>query len=294
VVWRLVFLAGVIAPHVFAQVGPPAAVPGGPPPAQPADEPVPASSLDGEATVIPAIKGYCPVAYFAKGAAVKGDERHSLMHAGEVYYFSDAESREKFKADPGKYLPQFGGLCTTALGGSYGNRLPADPTVFELREGKLYLFTSERSRRAFAPRPEWFIERAIAIYAKPALDGYDPVAYQERAKAMKGYRVAQHSHAGRVYYFVNDKMRENFAADPERYLPKYDAYCAHGMSRGRPYPADPRLFAVYDQKTYLFFDENAMIEFMTAYPDYIQKADAEWARMQSRKAESEDSASSQE
>ena len=262
---------------VYAQDGPPSSAAGKTATAPAPKEPVPASGLAGEAPVIPALQGYCVVAYFAKGEAVRGDAKYAVMHDDEQYLFSSAEAKAAFEADPTKFLPQFGGTCTTALGGTYGNVIGGDPTAFDVRDGKLYLFSSERAKRAYLSRPDWFIERAFDRFTKPALAGRDPVAYQQRMKAMMGNREVRHTYAGRVFFFVNDAMREEFIDDPTRYLPQYEGYCAEGMARGKRYPADPAVFAVYDDKTYLFFDEEAQLKFMMSYPDFIRKADAAWA-----------------
>lgn len=42
-----------------------------------------------------------------------------------------------FKADPAKYLPQFGGYC--AFGAAMRKKFDGDPTVWKVVDGKLYL-----------------------------------------------------------------------------------------------------------------------------------------------------------
>lgn len=106
----------------------------------------------------PALEGYCPASYLLTGKAVKGDQQFKSEYQGRVYYLANDQAKQAFDKNPEKYLPQFKGMCTTALGGSYGNRFWADPTVFEVLDGKVYLFSSERAKKAFDTNPAKYIK----------------------------------------------------------------------------------------------------------------------------------------
>lgn len=224
----------------------------------------------------PALEGYCPVAYFLLQNAVKGEPAFTSQHAGELYKLSSAEAKKQFDADPAKFLPQFGGLCTTALGGSYGNRLPSDPEVFEIRDGKLYLFSSPRAKKAYDKNPHRYIAQAAALFEEPALDGYCTVSYQQRKKALKGQPGLKYLYRQRVYHFVDKEAKEKFISAPQRFLPQYGGYCAEGVSRGKRYRADPTQFVVHKGRTYLFFDGNAKAEFIAHPEKIIPAADFTW------------------
>jgi YHS domain-containing protein len=230
----------------------------------------------------PALKGYCPAAYMLEGKAVKGDPEIRSTYTGELYYFSNAEAKKKFDADPEKYLPRFGGLCTTALGGPYQNRLPCDPEVFEVLHDKLYLFSCERAKRAFDTKPQWFISGAKNAFGKPALGGFSPVAYQTRNKAIMGHKSVMTLYRGNVYWFPTASERDTFLENPEKYLPKYDGYCAEGVGRDKRYPADPQTFAVHDGRTYLFYDPKAKVTFLVNPMESARKADANWVTLKDK------------
>ncbi len=88
-----------------------------------------------------AIKGYDPVAYFTEGRAVKGSKKFSYEWLGATWHFASAKHRELFVADPSKYAPQYGGYCSRA---TYAGRVSsADPEVWRIVDGKLYLFYVE-------------------------------------------------------------------------------------------------------------------------------------------------------
>jgi hypothetical protein len=56
-----------------------------------------------------------------------------------VYYFSSPTHRDKFKSDPAKYEPAYGGWCAFAMGDS-GEKVEVDPETFKIIDGRLYLF----------------------------------------------------------------------------------------------------------------------------------------------------------
>lgn len=83
-------------------------------------------------------KGYDLVAYFTK-KATEGKKQFQYTHDGVKYKFSSESNLSKFKANPTKYLPQYGGWCAYAMGTS-GDKVSINPKTFEIREGKLFLF----------------------------------------------------------------------------------------------------------------------------------------------------------
>jgi YHS domain-containing protein len=97
------------------------------------DSPVPA--VNAEQGI--GLKGYDPFAYFINGAPTKGSERYSFAWKGVTYRFASAGNLEKFKADPEKYLPQYGGYCAYAM--SRDRIADIDPSRWAIVNGKLYL-----------------------------------------------------------------------------------------------------------------------------------------------------------
>ncbi len=89
-----------------------------------------------------AINGYDVVAYFTENKAVRGSQTFAAIHKGINYWFSSAENRTKFQAEPDKYLPQYGGWCAFAMA-MKDAKVPSDPKTFKLYNGKLYLFFND-------------------------------------------------------------------------------------------------------------------------------------------------------
>lgn len=84
-----------------------------------------------------AVGGYDPVAYFTDNKPVKGDSRFSTGYQGVQWHFASAANRDRFIAAPERYAPQYGGYCAWAV--SEGSTASADPRLWKIVEGKLYL-----------------------------------------------------------------------------------------------------------------------------------------------------------
>jgi len=98
------------------------------------------------------LQGYDPVAYFINGAPTEGSERYSFVWKGVTYRFASAENLEKFKADPQKYLPQYGGYCAYAM--SLNRIADIDPSRWAIVDGKLYL------NNGFVAEKLWSLNRS--------------------------------------------------------------------------------------------------------------------------------------
>jgi YHS domain-containing protein len=93
-----------------------------------------------------AVSGHDVVAYFnlqqnpvgqKQPTPVKGNATITAEHNGATWAFSTVENREKFLADPEQYVPQYNGHC--AYGVSKGGKVPANPQLWRIIDGKLYL-----------------------------------------------------------------------------------------------------------------------------------------------------------
>lgn len=90
------------------------------------------------------LKGHDPVSYFTDGRPVKGQTGINYDYDDARYLFSSPRNRELFAANPERYTPQFSGLCTTGM--ALGVKAEADPSVFKIVDGKLYVFSSTGAR----------------------------------------------------------------------------------------------------------------------------------------------------
>jgi YHS domain-containing protein len=112
-----------------------------------------------------------------------------------------------------------------------------------------------------------------------ALDGYCPVCYIAAGKAAKGDSKITSEYDGKTYYFVSEDVKGMFDAEPKKWLPQYDGYCAYGMALGKKFESDPKAFTVVDGKLYLNKNKSISKKFNEDTKGFITKADKHWAKM---------------
>jgi YHS domain-containing protein len=101
-----------------------------------------------------ALAGYDVVSYF-QGKPGMGSKQYSFVWKESTWLFSSAENLETFKSTPEKYEPQFGGYCTVAV--STGFTAPGDPSIYAIRDGKLFIFSSDDVKSEFISNPQELI-----------------------------------------------------------------------------------------------------------------------------------------
>lgn len=109
-----------------------------------------------------------------------------------------------------------------------------------------------------------------------AIKGYDPVAYFEASRPLKGNTAYNYSWQGATWYFVSAENRDLFKANPEKYAPQYGGYCAYAVAKGTTAKIDPEAWKIVDGKLYLNYDQNIQSRWNKNQREFIQKADANW------------------
>ncbi len=84
-----------------------------------------------------------------------GDAAFQEEHQAAKWYFISSENQLKFKSDPEKYLPAYGGYC--AYGVALGYKAPTRIDTFEIIGGKLYFNFSPYIKRYWLQHLEAFI-----------------------------------------------------------------------------------------------------------------------------------------
>ncbi|MCC1494342.1 YHS domain-containing (seleno)protein [Cognatishimia sp. F0-27] len=105
-----------------------------------------------------AIDGSDPVAYFAEQGPVPGQRGTALDWKGATWRFANAENAARFKTDPTRFAPQFGGYC--AFAASRGYLAPTTPEAWTIHDGALYLNANLRARALFLEDLEANIAKA--------------------------------------------------------------------------------------------------------------------------------------
>ncbi|HRW51933.1 MAG TPA: YHS domain-containing (seleno)protein [Phycisphaerae bacterium] len=250
------------------------------------------------------LQGYSPVSYVENHRADPGSPRFSAEHDGVTYFFVNGPQRDRFLADPERFIPAYGGYC--AFGCAVEGLFTPDPTSFKVVEGRTYLFLKNDSIDTKMlwekENPDEVRRKADAFWASRlrsrayvgarnvpasgvALDGYSPVSYFTAGRAERGDPAFQAEHEGVTYYLTSAAQVEAFRKSPERYVPAFGGWCAFGMSVEDKFPVDPTSFRIVNDRLLLFLkNENVDAKALWDAGDaasLLPKAEAHWAKVQS-------------
>jgi YHS domain-containing protein len=109
-----------------------------------------------------------------------------------------------------------------------------------------------------------------------AIAGYDPVAYFTENRAVKGSAAHTYRYKDSVFRFASAANRDAFAADPERYAPRYGGFCAYGVAHGYKVKIEPEGFTIVNGRLYLNYDLKVQDDWRKDVPGFIRKADERW------------------
>ncbi len=118
-------------------------------------------------------EGYDVTEYF-NNKTVKGSKSYTTTYDGAKFKFVSQANLDTFKANPSKYVPQYGGYCAYALA-TNGKKVDADPETFEIRDGKLYMFYNSWGTNTFK---KWKAENPTVLRPK-ADTNWEKVKYKD-------------------------------------------------------------------------------------------------------------------
>ncbi len=124
---------------------------------------------------------------------------------------------------------------------------------------------------------EIFIKDGLAI------GGYDPVAYFNNQKPVRGKPEFAWSWMGAKWQFASKANLEAFKSQPDKYSPQYGGYCAYGMSDGDGHKAStlPETFTIVDGKLYLNYNLKVKEIWLKDQSSRIDKANRNWPAQKS-------------
>jgi YHS domain-containing protein len=93
------------------------------------------------------LAGHDVVSYFTERTYRPGSPAIKSVYRDVTFRFSKPEHKAMFDQSPDKYIPQFGGYCTNGI--VYGVPWGGDADVWEMIDGKLYIFGGRGSHDAF-------------------------------------------------------------------------------------------------------------------------------------------------
>ena len=109
-----------------------------------------------------------------------------------------------------------------------------------------------------------------------AIRGYDPVAYFTDSGPAEGSSDHAQEWNGATWRFSSEKNRALFAADPEKYAPRYGGYCAWAVSQNDTAGIDPNAWKIVDGKLYLNYSVKIQEKWSKDIPGNIASGDRNW------------------
>ena len=93
------------------------------------------------------LRGFDPVSYFLGDGPKPGRSDMEVVWSGRAWRFAGPANRDAFLRGPAAYAPRIGGYDAEAA--ARGLVVGADPSLFVVREERLYLFRTPESRARF-------------------------------------------------------------------------------------------------------------------------------------------------
>ena len=113
-------------------------------------------------------------------------------------------------------------------------------------------------------------------HSTPAVQGYDVVSYHTGKRPLRGNGNFVAYHDGATYQFSSEANLKTFKANPGKYVPAYNGFCAFGVSVGKKFIGDPEVYRVVDGTTYLNLDAGIQNEWLKDVPGRIKTANGTW------------------
>lgn len=125
---------------------------------------------------------------------------------------------------------------------------------------------------------------------KIANQGYDVVNYFSTNTAARGSVEFSTTNNGATYYFVNAENLKSFTANPTKYLPQFDGYCAFAVAKmNKKVPVNPETFRIDDGKLYLFYNDfwegkpfNTIVPWLNNEAEMLKMAETNWKTLKNQ------------
>ncbi len=157
------------------------------------------------------LEGYCPVCLIEARKWVRGKPDYQITYDGKAYQFPSESEKQRFEADPAKYVPALGGDCTVCYAKA-GKRIPGNIRHGTIYKNRAFFFTSDREKEEFLSDPSRYADVDLA------LNGGCAVCRVMAGKDVPGKPEFTAIHRGLRYQFVSDKERRVFLAQPEKFV----------------------------------------------------------------------------
>lgn len=120
-------------------------------------------------------------------------------------------------------------------------------------------------------------------FGNTAIGGQDTVSYHDPAvrqahKVRAGDKQFEVPYLGASWRFASRDSAERFAADPAKYVPHYNGFCANALALGEGLVrTDGTVWEFFGDQLYLFYGESGRQRWLAGdWKTYRGQADAAW------------------
>lgn len=113
---------------------------------------------------------------------------------------------------------------------------------------------------------------------KVAVHGFDIMSYWRDGEPKEGHTDISFDYRGAKWLFSSTDNRDAFAANPDKFAPKYGGYCAYAASRGYVANIDVNAWRIYKDRLYLNYSIGVGKRWAKEIDANIAKADENWPK----------------
>ncbi len=124
---------------------------------------------------------------------------------------------------------------------------------------------------------------STGFFGDTAIGGQDTVSYhtpgvRQAHKVLAGDKLFEVQYLGASWRFASRESADRFAADPARYVPHYNGFCANALSLGEGLiKTDGTVWEFFEDQLFLFYAERGRQRWLTGdWKAYRAKSDAAW------------------
>lgn len=125
-----------------------------------------------------------------------------------------------------------------------------------------------------------------SYWGDEAIGSHDSVGYhtakaREDHQAIKGVKKYSVSYLGANWYFASQSSADKFSADPAKYTPRYNGFCANALSLGEGLIAtDGQVWEFFGDQLHLFYAERGRQRWLKGdWKRYQKEANNAWSQL---------------
>lgn len=115
-----------------------------------------------------------------------------------------------------------------------------------------------------------------------ALRGFDTTSYLTEGKPTRAASTYTALFDNAIYRFVSATERDAFVANPGKFAPAYNGFCAMGAALGKKLDGDPEVYRLLEGRLYVFVNGGAAQAWDKDALGNLAKAEANWPRIRNK------------